>query len=93
MQFYRRLVHNVGYVLWRLTLKINALLQKDLYHSSVKRVQELFKCFLLCSKRNWVGGEKLPLASKTEKEIGNGRVTLSFSKWLNFLGGEENISM
>lgn len=43
-------------------LKINAVVQKDLYRSSVKRVQE-FKCFLLCSKRKWVGGEKLPLAS------------------------------
>lgn len=44
-------------------LKINAVVQKDLYRSSVKRVQELFKCFLLCSKRKWVGGGKLPSAS------------------------------
>lgn len=43
-QFYRLLVHNVGYVLWRLMLKINGVVQKDLCCSFMEEVQELFQC-------------------------------------------------
>lgn len=37
-------------------LKINAAVQEDLYCSSVKRVQEVFKYLLLCSKKKQDGG-------------------------------------
>lgn len=69
IQFYRLLVHNVGYVLWRLMLKINAVVQEDLYCSSVKRVQELFKYLLLCSKRKW--GERGEIVISLESRKGN----------------------
>lgn len=69
MQFYRLLVHNVDYALWTLTLKINAVVWRDLHWNSVRKVQLLFKFFLLWTKSKWVGGRGDPWLPRQEMKL------------------------